>query len=74
MNPKTTEMITVGFTPPKYTNGLAGNPDPAKDGWVLDYKLIQSTVKQILEHPEDFVAEASDAGADTGACWKKTEQ
>jgi LCP family protein required for cell wall assembly len=69
---KTDEMISVGFIPPKYTNGFAGYPDPKRNGQLLDYKLIQSTVKQILEHPEDFVTE--DAGAEnTVNCWKKAE-
>jgi LCP family protein required for cell wall assembly len=68
---KTDEMITVGFIPPRYTKGTAGYPDPARNGWVLNAKLIQTTVKEILDHPEQFVPK--DVGADTGACWKKPQ-
>jgi LCP family protein required for cell wall assembly len=72
---KTDEMITVGFTPPKYTNGTNGNSQQL--GWILDYKLIRSTVKQILEHPEEILAEedsASDLGQDSDDCWKKARE
>jgi LCP family protein required for cell wall assembly len=68
---KTDEMISVGFVRPRYTRGSAGNPNKEQNGWVLNQKLIQSTVKQILENPEQFVP--TKAGADNGDCWRKPQ-
>jgi LCP family protein required for cell wall assembly len=63
---KTDQMITVGFTPPKYTDGLN-----ERGYWILDYKLIQETVKRILENPEAVLAEEkSDTNVDSSSCWK----
>ena len=39
-----------------------GNPDQSQNGWVLNQKLIQSTVKQILENPEQFVPDGFGRG------------
>jgi LCP family protein required for cell wall assembly len=69
---KTDEMITMGFTPPKYTNGV--NDNALQLGWILDYELIQATVKRVLENPEEVLAEAKDTGLDTGDCWKPPEE
>jgi LCP family protein required for cell wall assembly len=69
---KTDEMISMGFTPPKYTNGL--NDNQLQLGWILDYELIQATVKKVLENPEAVLAEAKDTGLDTGDCWKAPEE
>jgi LCP family protein required for cell wall assembly len=69
---KTDEMITMGFTPPKYTNGL--NDNELQLGWILDYELIQATVKKVLENPEAVLAEAKDTGLDTGDCWKEPDE
>ena len=69
---KTDEMITMGFTPPKYTNGL--NDNELQLGWILDHELIQATVKKILENPEQVLAEAKDTGLDTGDCWKEPDE
>jgi LCP family protein required for cell wall assembly len=68
---KTDEMITVAFQKHKYTNGT--NHDPEQLGWILDYALIQSTVKDILEHPEEVLARSGDVGLDSGDCWKMPE-
>ena len=70
----TDEMLSIGFIPPKYTRGTAGYPDPDRNGWVLNAKLIQETVKKILENPEAVLAESKDTGLDTGDCWKKPEE
>jgi len=71
---RTDEMITVGFIPPKYTNGTNGNTQQL--GWILDYKLIRSTVKQILEHPEEVLSEEKDSniGEDSSDCWQKARE
>jgi hypothetical protein len=66
---KTDEMITIAFQKHKYTNGT--NHHPEQLGWILDYPLIQSTVQEILEHPEEVLARSGNVGADTGECWKK---
>lgn len=65
---KTDEMITMAFQKPTYTNGV--DNDPVQRGWILDYELIQSTVRQILDHPEQVIAEAKTTGLDTGKCWQ----
>ena len=65
---KTDEMITIAFQKYRYTNGT--NHDPVQRGWLLDYGLIQATVKEILEHPEKVVARSGEAGLDTGDCWR----
>jgi anionic cell wall polymer biosynthesis LytR-Cps2A-Psr (LCP) family protein len=63
---KTDEMITVGFTPPEYLlrlNELGYN--------VLDVDLVQSTVRKILEHPEEVLQNRDpDANVDDSDCWK----
>jgi LCP family protein required for cell wall assembly len=66
---KTTEMITVGFNYPKYANGT--NSNERQQGWIPDTKLIQATVKEILEHPEEFLAkEESKEDVDDSSCWQ----
>lgn len=65
---KTDEMITMAFQRSKYTNGKNGNP--VQRGWILDYKLIQSTVRRVLDHPEQVIAEAKRTGLDNGKCWQ----
>jgi LCP family protein required for cell wall assembly len=65
---KTDEMITMAFQKPTYTNGVNGNP--IQLGWILDYKLIQSTVQRVLLHPEQVMAEAKKTGLDDGKCWQ----
>jgi polyisoprenyl-teichoic acid--peptidoglycan teichoic acid transferase len=70
---QTDKMITVGFNYPKYTRGTAGNPDPEQNGWVLNYKLIQSTVQRVFLHPEEVLADTT-VGLDSGDCWKKTQE
>ena len=65
---KTDQMITIAFQRYRYTNGT--NHDPVQRGWILDYDLIQSTVKEILEHPEEVLARAGDVGLDAGDCWQ----
>ncbi len=69
----TDEMITVGFNYPKYTRGTAGNPDPKENGWVLNLKLIQTTVQKAFLHPEELLADTS-VGLDSGDCWKKPQE
>jgi LCP family protein required for cell wall assembly len=63
---KTDEMITVGFVPPKYITGrnsLGYN--------ILDLELVQATVKQIIDSPEEVLATmGSDSSLDTSDCWK----
>lgn len=71
---KTDQMITVGFNYPRYTKGTAGNPNPEENGWVLNYKLIQSTVQEAFLNPEQLLADSEKIGLDTGDCWKKTQQ
>lgn len=63
---KTDEMITVGFTPPKYTNGVN------QLGYnILDLELVQATVSQIIEHPEEVLAtEGGDTSMDASDCWQ----
>jgi LCP family protein required for cell wall assembly len=62
---KTGEMITVGFTPPKYTDGIN------EMGYnILDLELVQATVRQIIEHPEEVLAAEETEDIDTSDCWK----
>jgi LCP family protein required for cell wall assembly len=68
---QTDEMITMAFQKYRYTNGT--NHNPVELGWILDYALIQSTVQQILEHPEEVLGQATQTGLDTGNCWQAPE-
>ncbi|OFW67839.1 MAG: hypothetical protein A2Y74_08565 [Actinobacteria bacterium RBG_13_63_9] len=69
---KTTEMITLGFNYPKYAKGTNGNSQQL--GWIPDTELIQATVKKILEHPEEVLAEEeSEENVDDSSCWQFTE-
>lgn len=62
---KTDEMITVGFTPPKYRDGIN------EMGYnILDVELVQATVRQIIEHPEEVLASEGGEEIDTSDCWK----
>jgi LCP family protein required for cell wall assembly len=65
---KTDEMITMAFQRPKYTNGK--NRNSLQPGWILDYRLIQSTVQRVLDHPEQVIAAAKKTGLDNGKCWQ----
>lgn len=63
---KTDEIITVGFTRPKYTTGVNSM------GYnVLDTELVRATVGKIIEHPEEVtVEEDNQESMDTDDCWK----
>ena len=63
---KTDRMLTVGFTPPDY---LAGRN---KLGYnILDLGLVQSTVREIIEQPEEVLARQGPVtDVDTSECWK----
>jgi LCP family protein required for cell wall assembly len=63
---KTDEMITVGFTPPDYVTGRNSM------GYnILDLELVQATVRQIIENPEEVLATMGpDSSLDTSDCWK----
>lgn len=63
---KTDEIITIGFTPPKYRSGFNSM------GYnILDVELVQATVCQVIEHPEEVTAaEGAGEGFDTYDCWK----
>lgn len=63
---KTGEMITVGFIPPHYVTGRNSM------GYnILDLELVQATVKQIIENPEEVLATMeTDSDLDTSDCWK----
>ena len=63
---KTDKIITVGFTPPKYTDGVNSM------GYnILDLDLVQATVRKIIERPEEFeAAEGGGESLDTYDCWK----
>ncbi len=63
---KTDRMLTVGFTPPDY---LAGRN---KLGYnILDLPLVQSTVREIIEQPEEVLARQGPvSNVDTSDCWK----
>lgn len=65
---KTDEMITIAFQKYRYTNGT--NHDPVQLGWILDYELIHSTVKEILERPEEVLSRSGDVGVDSDSCWQ----
>ncbi len=71
---KTDEMITIGFTEPRYTKGTAGYPDRTRNGWVLNEKLIQETVQRVLLNPEEILANSDGTGLDPGDCWKKPKE
>ena len=60
------QTITVGFTRPKYTKGVNSM------GYnILDVELVQRTVRQIIEHPEEVTAEEEgEQSLDTYDCWK----
>jgi polyisoprenyl-teichoic acid--peptidoglycan teichoic acid transferase len=66
---KSDEMITVGFIPPDYITGrnsLGYN--------ILDLELVQATVRQILDHPEEVLATGgAGMNLDTSDCWKVEE-
>ncbi len=62
---KTDAMITVGFTPPKYTAGVN-----AMGYNILDQELVRDTVRQIIEHPEDVVGAEDNEDVDISHCWK----
>ena len=63
---KTDEMLTVGFTPPDYITGrneLGYN--------ILDLELVQATVRQFIEYPEQVLeAQGAETGMDNAECWK----
>jgi anionic cell wall polymer biosynthesis LytR-Cps2A-Psr (LCP) family protein len=66
---RTDEMIAVGFTPPDYITGRN------KMGYnILNLELVQSTVRQIIEDPEAWLASHpanSQAGLENPSdCWK----
>ncbi|MCX8032732.1 MAG: LCP family protein [Thermoleophilia bacterium] len=63
---KADEIITVGFTRPKYTTGINSM------GYnILDVDLVQRTVREIIEHPEEVMAKSgTDQSLDTYDCWK----
>ena len=62
---RTGDMITVGFTPPDYTNGIN------EMGYnILDLELVQATVRQIIEQPEEVLAAEGAEALDTSDCWK----
>jgi len=62
---KTDKMITIGFVPPTYVTGrnsLGYN--------ILDLELVQSTVRQIIETPEEVLATLGPGmEVDTSDCW-----
>ena len=66
---RTDEMIAVGFTPPDYVTGRN------EMGYnILNLELVQSTVRQIIEDPEQWLATHpanSQAGQENPSdCWK----
>lgn len=66
---KSDEMITIGFVPPKFITGRNSM------GYnILDLELVHSTVRQIIEHPEEVLAtEGVDTGVDESDCWNFEE-
>jgi LCP family protein required for cell wall assembly len=63
---KTDRMLTVGFTPPDY---LAGRNELGYN--ILDRELVQSTVREIIERPEQALERLGpDTNVDTSECWK----
>jgi len=62
---KTDRMLTVGFTPPDY---LAGRNELGYN--ILDRALVQSTVREIIERPEQALERLGpDTNVDTSECW-----
>jgi LCP family protein required for cell wall assembly len=60
------ELITVGFTPPDY---ITGRNEMGYN--ILNLKLVQATVRQIIEHPEEVPkTQATDMNVDGSDCWK----
>jgi LCP family protein required for cell wall assembly len=63
---KTDRMLTVGFTPPDY---LAGRNELGYN--ILDRALVQSTVREIIERPEQALERLGPGtDVDTSECWK----
>ncbi len=63
---KTDRMLTVGFTPPDY---LAGRNDLGYN--ILDRALVQSTVREIIERPEQALERLGpETNVDTSECWQ----
>lgn len=63
---KTDRMLTVGFTPPDY---LAGRNELGYN--ILDRTLVQSTVREIIERPEQALERLGPGtDVDTSECWK----
>jgi polyisoprenyl-teichoic acid--peptidoglycan teichoic acid transferase len=63
---KTSNMITVGFTPPDWVSGYVNGTN------VLDFVKIKAAVKTILNSPDSWIA-AHPAVTTTGGasdCWK----
>jgi LCP family protein required for cell wall assembly len=63
---KSDKLITVGFTPPDFITGRNSM------GYnILDLKLVQATVRKIIERPaEARAAQDPDTNVDAADCWK----
>ncbi len=66
---KTSNMITVGFTPPDWVSGYVNGTN------VLDIVKIKAAVKTILTDPDKWIAEHPTVAETGGAsdCWKTTQ-
>ena len=62
-------MITIAFMKTKYTNGT--NHNPVQLGWILDYELIQSTVRADTGASRRGArSRPKKTGLDTSDCWQ----
>ncbi len=64
---KTSNMITLGFTPPDWISGYT-----EKRYNVLDFPKVKAAVKAILNDPDQWIADHPTTTSDDGAssCWK----
>ncbi len=62
---KTSDMITVGFTPPDWISGYVNGTN------VLDFPKVKAAVKTILNDPDQWIADHPAVATSGGAsdCW-----
>jgi hypothetical protein len=62
----------VGFVPPDYISGRNAERYP-----ILDLPKVRQTVRTVLDHPEQWLAEhppTPTSGDSPNSCWKITDE
>jgi LCP family protein required for cell wall assembly len=68
---KTSNMITVGFTPPDWISGYTD-----KRYNILDFPKVKAAVKTILNDPDKWIADhpaVSTSGGSASDCWRTSD-